>query len=231
MALQLAFQMPLMSWDILKVAARQTPAWQDTAFRGHMRDLHAFMGPLPLFRTVSMLATVGLINQQQKQGMVALLGGAESHSAGGDSSTTSSLLIEEPLSLVEARQQSGITLQDLAVSLLWVNSKTSSGAEASTPSTQLSSVAQHLLQAFGAEQLPWVDLMLRAPSKTNSRGSQKEISSYRQLRSRAAKAAQWLDGSLSTAYTSWVEGYLRKVVCDVLETAEEEDAHNTGPAS
>jgi hypothetical protein len=141
MALHLASQMSYMSWDILKVAARQTPAWQDTAFRGHMRDLHAFMGPLPLFRTVSMLATVGLLTKQQKQGMVALLGGAASHSSDGDSSTTSCLLIEEPLSLVEARQQSGITLQDLAVSLLWVSTKSTAGSEASGPSTQLSSVA------------------------------------------------------------------------------------------
>jgi hypothetical protein len=73
--------------------------------------------------------------------------------------------------------------------------------------------------------------MLRAPSKSNSRGTQKEFSAYRQLRSRAAKAAQWLDSSLSTAYTSWVEGYLRKVVCDVLDTAEAADAHSTRAAA
>jgi hypothetical protein len=171
----------------------------------------------PLIRVVCMLGLTGLLSEQQKQGVVALLGGSTTGSTGSaeDSSSCayehlsvrSALLLPEPASIAQPRQNHGISLADLSSALLWVEHQ-----RLSDPERQLRSITKHLLLAFGADQLPsiarimgylWVqDLDDRTP--------------FEVLGIPVAAIELWQQPSFRDTYLSWMQATLLKVIGDVL---------------
>jgi hypothetical protein len=250
LALQLASMMPHVSMEDVESGAEGSPGWGNADFIAAMSKLRGQLGVEPALRVVCMLALTGHLDQQQREVVIALLGGRGSSSS--DYSTTSELRhdsaacsdrclpIPEPLELAAARQEHNITLQDLAICVL-----APPGAahlvgmglqeESFTPA------ADHVLLAFGADQLPCLALAHGADPRLAQPGSSRQkheqqldsapalpdsdqeeeervvaVWQRQELEVRAHRASELLGTKLMAQYQSWLRSSLLKVDCDVL---------------
>jgi hypothetical protein len=160
-----------------------------------------------------MLATVGLLTEEQRQAVVALLGGVtscrstttnstitNSTTTTGSTTTFCSTLLPEPADLVEWRQQGSISLAELSVALLLWPSAYTTEAGALSAATQL-------VMAFGAEQLPLVAAVASAKQQQDLPLLPK------------ATVDTLADSTLSDTYFSWVQACLLSIINDVLRQA------------
>jgi hypothetical protein len=202
------------------------------------------------FRVVAMLAIVGKLTEQHKQGVVALLGGVldsasrttsgstsnvgntntsttvvagssattDNVDASNSSSSSNSLLpLPEPASLAAFREENGLTLQDLAMCYLWLDKETSTGGRDSRSIGQLRSMPDHLLLAFGASQLHWVDIMQQC-SKASAPPDPQRDNACLQLRNRALQVRIVWDVPRVFEYIRWVSASLMSIINDVLQS-------------
>jgi hypothetical protein len=87
---QLASLVPHVSMDAIESSARACPTWGRDEFSTAMSTLRQVLGVEPALRVVCMLSLAGHLDDQQRQAVVALLGGRGS-SSGANISTTSKL--------------------------------------------------------------------------------------------------------------------------------------------
>jgi hypothetical protein len=234
LALQLASQVPHLTMEDLESAAEGSPGKGNLEFIAAMFTLRGHLSVKPALRAVCMLALTGHLNQQQREVVTALLGGRGSSSSGHSTTTSelgsdstacsaSSLPIPEPPKLVEARQQGSITLQDLAIWVLDLQ-------QAPHPP-----VIDHVLLAFGADQLPGLALVHEAnsrPAPPGSSGQKHEqqldsdtalsechqeeeeelVRQRHELLARAGRASELLGPELMAQYQSWLRSSLLKVM-------------------
>jgi hypothetical protein len=222
LALMLAALTPAVPWQRIKEAT----SWDNLAFtevRAYAKfaALQVQLCAHPLLRVVSMLASVGLLTEQHQQGVVALLGGGgpragsnntndhtadDSRSASGPSRQYS-LLIPEPAVVSAHRNQHGISLAQLAVFVLWNQRK-----RLPEPDQQIRTITEHLLWAFGVDQLPSIarikdylmvqDLDCRTP--------------FEYLDIPVAAVELWQQPSFKDTYLSWMQATLQGIVDEVL---------------
>jgi hypothetical protein len=200
---------------------------------------HLFLKP-PL-HAICMLALAGHLTEQQKQGVVVLLGGGSSTSnidstssmgavAGANAAVTASCLpIPEPSSLAQARQEAGVSLQDLAMALLRPPDV--------DPSPGITAELHYVLLPFGADKLPWLALVVevearKADPESQQQQQQAELSGarchqdteslheesmrqYHELKDRADRAYALITEP-RMQYLKWLRGSMLKVIDDVL---------------
>jgi hypothetical protein len=224
-ALQLASLVPRVPWDHLTATVAHISADEHQDFLGicmYLVDRTAVL----LLRVVTMLVCARLVPEQHKQGVVALMGGVPSGSGSASNTSRSGksnfLPLPEPSSLAEARQQAGVTLQDLSYLFLLVDVLTSKDdGEQRSAAPRCPSLARHLALAFGVHQIPWLASVQQA-SQPGSQGLQQdseEDSGLKQLNDSAATAGAWLaqgDSTMATEYTSWVQACLYRIIDEAL---------------
>jgi hypothetical protein len=193
--------------------ASLTPAvpWASDAFHilsdQHRAALQLQLCSVPLIRVVCMLSVVGLLPQQQEQGVVELLGGtprgaglSTSSTSKGHTSQSSFFLLPEPESIAQARQQHGVSLANLLEVLLFVECD-KVGAH-----WQASSLAHQLVWAFGAGQLPSIASISQRLQGTGEAA----------IHIPQAAIDCWQQPSVRDTYLSWMQASLRVVIDDVL---------------
>jgi hypothetical protein len=218
----LAALTPAVPWERVKEAT----SWDNLAFTkvrayGKFAVLQIQLCAHPLLRVVSMLAGVGRLTEQQKQGVLALLGGvlrtensnSTSEHAVVDSRSASepphqlSLLLPEPTLVSALRQQHGVSLAQLAVFVLWTQRK-----RLHEPDQQIRSITDHLLWAFGAEQLPSIAL-IKDYLCVQDLGDR---TPFEYLGIPVAAVELWQQPSFKDTYLSWMQATLLKIINEVL---------------
>jgi hypothetical protein len=197
----------------IKETVGRCPGRDDEALKKVATNLYVFLHVQLYLRVVALLAIVGTLSEQHKQGVAALLGG-EPHS----SSSSSSLPLPEPAGVAAVRMEHSLALQDLAIRCLWGDTKMSDQEQECHELAQLCSVPDHLLMAFGADQLPWLAIMQQSSKPAATQDSQK-ADEYLQLRERAARATQVFSGAVGSEYVSWMNASLMKIINEVLSQA------------
>jgi hypothetical protein len=229
-ALQLASLLPQVSWAQLKAAAQ---GWGGNGiFMGHMQGLCTHLTINPYLRVLALLATVGKLTEQQQQAVIALLGGGPSSTSADVDSTLSalrtssaaaaaapysnranyvvnnlsSLPLPEPPSLSAARQEHDLALQDLAMPFVCVDSNSNC--------PYADRLADHLLLAFGAAQLPHVTYMQESSLAQGSEGSSRGSVQSSLLCGKDILEMLGVDGI--TEYTRWMSASLLVIINEVL---------------
>jgi hypothetical protein len=186
----LVCQWPQLVWDY--------PGWEGT------------LSIVMALRAVCMLAVAGLLTGQQKQGVVALLGGVP-----GDSTNSSSPIprppLLEPFSLAALRQEGGISLAELSVAFLDEVVHQPPGH-----TNQFASIIVHLLLIFGAQQLPAIQQAFAAVADSPADKQQGSAYLGQGQRLREVVSQKWEQGPLRVAYLEWVQASLLRVIEDVL---------------
>jgi hypothetical protein len=165
-----------------------------------------------------MLASVGLLSEQHKQGVVALLGGElgstcldsnRCDSSPATSTSTPALLIQEPASLLHLREQHNIGLSELAVPLVWFDHSQRQDDTDWMPALELT---KDLLSVFSPTQLPAI---AHLNSTLSAAGSEASIEPE-QVALREGMWELWEDSPLADIYLSWVQATLLKIIDNVL---------------
>jgi hypothetical protein len=217
-ALHVASVVPCVNWDSVKAAAAQTAAWADAEIRKKVTALHLFASTIPSLRTVAMLAMVGALTEQQKQGVVALLGerssgcsnvgasdNASTTSATGSTNNSSSMVLEEPAELVSMRAKDGTTLADLFQALLFTLFK-----QVPEYTSQVSSCVVHMRQAFSSVQLPLL-ATLTAATRSPATLQNEDLNTPAFIKLSTAASSKEI-------YLSWVHATCLTIINDVLSS-------------
>jgi hypothetical protein len=196
-ALQLAALLPQMPWADLRSAVMKNGPHVNPAAKQALDRLGLYMCTAPLLRVVCMLAMLGQLSEAQVQGVVSLI---EGHPAGSSKTT---FPLEEPPSLAEYREQHNITLADLSRAVLWDSRVVQLYAE-----HHIKPVAEHLVLAFGAQQLQMIATVIaELPRRTHSLVSITP----------EAEVMECLEGPQGDVYMGWVQACLLKVINEVLD--------------
>jgi uncharacterized protein YcgL (UPF0745 family) len=156
-----------------------------------------------------MLAVVGLLSEQQKQGVVALLGGG-ADSLSVISSDSSSVPLPEPASLLKARLQGNLALSTMYLMYFAAQKTFYAGLMHPEHFDQLHDVPKQLAQVFGEQQLLWMQNLKESAQDV----AQKTADAC--SRRGGAGHLQLLESTLIKEYTTWVQACLLKIIDEVL---------------
>jgi hypothetical protein len=228
-ALHLASFYPRAKWEEVQAAPRHGCVRHSNEFNTKLECLREQLCTVPLLRAVCMLASVGLLTEQQKQGVVALLGGTpDRNSSSRGSSSPLFLLVEEPPELQQLRQSKGISLAELGVAMLWFDKCQAQMAkqESAMPFYNNSpvrmergryrtgAISSQLLALISPVQLP----LIKRLYQTLSAADEEDGPPLRdeQVGVRPVVAELWHAGKLADAYLSWVQATLQGIIQGVL---------------
>jgi hypothetical protein len=195
-AFQLASLVPQLTWSQVHCTSHTDPE-----FRSILAKLQLQMcGTLPL-HAICMLSITGYLSEQQRQGVVTLLGGDVAQNSASSCRVTSYLPLKEPPKLAELRRQEGnISLADLLTMLLHDSQSVSS----KMPTT----LVTYLLVAFTEKQLPHVANFKQAATAA----APQKVPAISMGTKSGDKRFQ---GLLRDTYLSWMEASLLKIIKEV----------------
>jgi hypothetical protein len=156
---------------------------------------------LPL-RAICALAITGCLTEQQRHGLVVMLGGGVGvGTSSGASNQPAASLVLEPPNLASYRETEGISLMHMSVCLFWYETQL-----LAEPLKQLRVITKHMSRAFGAEQLPVVPHLQQMAAAH----AKKAVTDPFLL------PGPWRQSSVRDTYLGWVQASLLKVISDVL---------------
>jgi hypothetical protein len=177
--------------------------------------LQKLVRPEVPLRAVCLLAAAGCLTAEQKGSMVAMLGGTPQNSS--STSPVAHPPLPEPFSLAALRQEDGISLAEMCIALLWQDTYT--GPATLEP---FAAGASRLVHAFGADQLPAVNLAMSGAGDLASflaqraQGGRSTPPPGQGAVLREVLLKKLEQGPLRHAYLNWVHASLLKVIKDVL---------------
>jgi hypothetical protein len=242
-ALQLAAVVPCVPWQRIAAVRACASAWEDENMQYDWDLLRGHVCGTPLLRAVCMLASVGLVTDEQKQGVVALLGGVPICSSGSTKQHVAGIAKEA----LHTDGTSHSTCKDSSDSTTAAAASSSStGLLLQEPASLVELRRQHdiRLAQLGVAML-WYDERLVMKSTMSASVSEvaeqllstinpAQLPSIAHVSSTLSAAEEdalvpdkevglsrgisdlWYTGDLADIYLSWVQETLLKIIDDVL---------------